>query len=52
MWQNTDKYKEGEVVANHVFPISSVRIFFLERALTALHSMHYQQQKVTAMLPR
>jgi hypothetical protein len=27
IWQNTEKCKEGEVVANHVFLISSVRTF-------------------------
>jgi hypothetical protein len=35
-----EKRKEGKVVANHVFPISSVQILYLERAVTALHSWH------------
>jgi hypothetical protein len=36
------KYKEGKVVANHVFPISNVGIVYLGRAVTALHTLHYQ----------
>jgi hypothetical protein len=38
IWQNMEKCKEGKVVANHVFPISSVRILYLGSAVTALHS--------------
>jgi hypothetical protein len=30
--------KEGKVVENHVFPNSSVRILYLGRAVTVLHS--------------
>jgi hypothetical protein len=40
--QNTEKYKEGKVVANYVFPISSVEIFYLGLAVAALHSLQYQ----------
>jgi hypothetical protein len=40
IWQNMEKCKEGKVVANHVFPISSVRILYLGGAVTALHSWH------------
>jgi hypothetical protein len=42
IWQNMEEYKEGKVVASHVFPSSSVGIFYLERAVTVLHSLHYQ----------
>jgi hypothetical protein len=28
IWQNMKKYKEGKVVANHVFSISSVGIIY------------------------
>jgi hypothetical protein len=38
MWQNTGKYKEGNVIANYVFQISNVGIFYLGQAVTALHS--------------
>jgi hypothetical protein len=37
IWQNMKKCK---VVADHVFPISSVRILFLRRAITPLQSWH------------
>jgi hypothetical protein len=37
-----EKYKEGKVVENHVFPISNVGIFSLGRAVMALHSLHHQ----------
>jgi hypothetical protein len=43
IWQDMEKCKEGKVVANHVFSISSVGISYLGRAVTALHSLHYQQ---------
>jgi hypothetical protein len=43
MWQNTEKYKEGKVVANHELAISSVGIVYLGRTVTALHSLHYRQ---------
>jgi hypothetical protein len=43
IWQNMEKRKEGKVVENHVFPISSVGIFYLGRAVTALRSLHYQR---------
>jgi hypothetical protein len=33
---------EGKVVANHVFPVSSVGIFYLGSAVLALHSLHHQ----------
>jgi hypothetical protein len=36
IWQNTERYKEGTVVANLVFSISCVGIFYLGRAVTAL----------------
>jgi hypothetical protein len=36
--QNTKKYSDWKVLGNYVFPISSVAIFYLWRALTALHS--------------
>jgi hypothetical protein len=39
-----EKCKEGKVVANHVFPISSVRILYLGRAVTALHSWHVRNK--------
>jgi hypothetical protein len=29
-----EKYKEGKVIADHVFPISSVGIFYPGRAIT------------------
>jgi hypothetical protein len=41
-----EKCKEGKVVANHVFPISSVRLLFLGRAVTALHSWHAHNKKL------
>jgi hypothetical protein len=37
-WQNMEKCKEGKAIANRVFPISSVLILYLGRAVTALHS--------------
>jgi hypothetical protein len=37
-----EKCKERKVVANHVFPVSSVGIFYPGRFLAALHSLHYQ----------
>jgi hypothetical protein len=50
--QNKEKCKEGKVVANHVFPISSVGILFTEDgALTALHST-LSTEKVKALLSR
>jgi hypothetical protein len=39
-----EKCKEGKVVANHVFPISSFRILYLGRAVTALHSWHVRNK--------
>jgi hypothetical protein len=33
IWQNMEKCKEGEVVANDVFPISSDGIFYLDKPL-------------------
>jgi hypothetical protein len=41
--ENTENYKDGKVVADHEFPIPSVRIFYLGRAFTALHNLHYQK---------
>jgi hypothetical protein len=38
------KCKEGKVVANHVFSISSFRILYLGRAVTALHSWHVRNK--------
>jgi hypothetical protein len=35
------KCKEGNVVADHVFTISSGGIFYLGQAITVLHSSHY-----------
>jgi hypothetical protein len=32
--------KRGKVLANQVFPISSVGIFYIERAVTIIHSLH------------
>jgi hypothetical protein len=42
IWQNTEKYNEGKFVSDFLFPISSVGIFYLGRAVTALHSLYYQ----------
>jgi hypothetical protein len=39
IWQNMEKCKERKVVENHLFLISSVRILYLGRAVTALHSL-------------
>jgi hypothetical protein len=36
--QNMKKCKEGKAVANHVFTVSSDRILYPVRAVTALHS--------------
>jgi hypothetical protein len=38
------KMKRGKVVANRVFPISVVRILYLGRAVTALHSKHVRNK--------
>jgi hypothetical protein len=43
--QNMEKCKEGKVVANHVFPISSFRTLCLGRAVTALHSSLVRKKK-------
>jgi hypothetical protein len=47
-----EKCKEGKVVTNHVFPISSVRILYLGRAVTALHAWHVRNKMLTAIFPR
>jgi hypothetical protein len=39
IWRNTGKYTEH--VANNVFPISNVGVFYIGKALTALHSLHF-----------
>jgi hypothetical protein len=39
---HTEKYKEGEVVENHVFTVSSVGILYPGQVVKALHILYHQ----------
>jgi hypothetical protein len=52
IWQKTEKYKEGKVVANHMFPVSSVEFFSPRTSRQGAILFKLLTEKCPAMLPR